>query len=199
MRYAKTDSRRLLAAALVVLASGATAQTAQELIDLDMTIAVEKRNAELAKLRQEQSGPPSRPLVTADPPKPRPEEQFHVRGVYGPVDALRALVSYLDSVPVELSLAPNGERDLAGWRLSSLDTRRLVFERTVLGPPPKGKRANAAQPEWITERVSLPIRVQALPAAPAPFPVVAPTGNATPYIPMPLPAGVVPMVPGKPQ
>ena len=95
---------------LVLLSSGlALAQSAQDAIELDKELALAKRRAELADLKKKAEPAPSsvssRPLI-AQEIKPVAEEQFLVRAIYGPTNALRALVAYRDTLPVELSMRP---------------------------------------------------------------------------------------------
>ena len=183
----------------------AVAQTAQEIIDLDHEVAVEKRKTELAKLRRERDQGAgvvaTRPLIAPEV-KPAVEEQFTVRAIYGPTNSLRALVAYRDTLPVELSMRGGGEREIAGWKLSALDTRQLVLERRVpvvpkSAPSRKQQAAGQSEPQYNTERVVIPIRMQAL-ATQAPPAVISPAGPqigpSTMYTPTPLPAGVMPVI-----
>jgi hypothetical protein len=155
---------------VLLLAAPAAAQTVQEMIELDRQLALQKRKAELAeaKRRTEALAPaPARPLVAPEPR--RPEDDFQVRGVFGPLDNLSALVSYRGDVPVVLGRAAPTQT-LGGWSLATLSPQQIVLER------PRGKATrdrNGVVTEGM-ERIVVPVRLNPLPAGdmkgPSPLP-----------------------------
>lgn len=149
-----------IALLLTAIAYDATAQTVQEMIELDRQIAVQKRKAELAEAKRRTDAVelrPSRPLVAPEPR--RPEEDFQVRGVYGPLTNLVALVSHRGDVPVALGMAPPHAQTLAGWSITSMTPEAIVLER-----PTRSARASVKASAAATERMVLPVRLTALPS-----------------------------------
>jgi hypothetical protein len=156
---------------LLVLAGPAAAQSVQEMIELDRQLALQKRKAELAeaKRRTEALAPsPARPLVAPEPR--RPEDDFQVRGVFGPLDNLSALVSYRGDVPVVLGRAASTQT-VGGWSLATLSPQQIVLER------PRGKATRDRNGTLVEgmERIVVPVRLNPLPAAgdmkgPSPLP-----------------------------
>jgi hypothetical protein len=145
------------------VATPALAQSVQELIDLDRQLAVQKRKAELAeaKRRTDSVDPrPSRPLVSPEPR--RPEDDFQVRGVFGPLDNLTALVSYKGDVPVVLGRsAPT--QTVGGWSVASMSPQQIVLERPAASRQ-AAKDKHGALIENM-ERIVLPVRLNPLPTA----------------------------------
>jgi hypothetical protein len=157
------------------LFGSAAAQSAADLIDLDRQIALERRKQELQRLRDANRppAPPPAPLVASEKQR-SVDDDFRVIAVYGPTNALRALVSYRSDPPVELSMA--GVREVGGWRLMSLNTQSIELQQI-----------GSAQ-----QRAFLPMRFSAPPATPT-MAATTPSGP-TSYLPMPLPAAVTPSV-----
>lgn len=177
-------SLSVLLALLIV--SPAMAQSVQELIDLDRQLAVQKRKAELAeaKRRTEALDPrPSRPLVQPEPR--RPEDDFQVRGVFGPLDNLTALVSYRGDVPVVLGRSASTQT-IGGWSVASMSPQQIVLER-----PARGRIARDGQGAVVEnmERIVLPVRLNPLPTAaemkgPTPLPGQGPQVFGAPISPV---------------
>lgn len=174
---------------LLAMAPLAGAQSVQELIELDRQLAVQKRKAELAEAKRRTEAVdtrPSKPLVAPEPR--RPEDDFQVRGVFGPVDNLAALVSYRGDVPVVLGSAPHHVQSVGGWSLAGMSPQQIVLER-----PAKGavaiKRSNGASGEGTVDRIVLPVRLNPLPTAgdlksPTPLPSQGPPVFGAPISPV---------------
>lgn len=177
-----------IASLLACFALHASAQTVQEMIDLDRQIAVQKRKADLAEAKRRTDAVeirPSRPLVAPEPR--RPEEDFQVRGVYGPLTNLVALVSYRGDVPVAIGMAPPQAQALAGWSVASMTPEAIVLERPTRTRKSVG--ATSSETGGSTERIVLPVRLTALPSAadmrgPTPLPQQGPQIFGAPISPV---------------
>lgn len=174
---------------LLSMAPLAAAQSVQELIELDRQLAVQKRKAELAEAKRRTEAVdtrPSKPLVAPEPR--RPEDDFQVRGVFGPVDNLAALVSYRGDVPVVLGSAPHHVQGVGGWTLAGMSPQQIVLERPAKSVMAM-KRSNGASGEGPVDRIVLPVRLNPLPTAgdmksPSPLPSQGPPVFGAPISPV---------------
>lgn len=207
MHAATRKSTLLVAFACGTFAYGASAfgQAAQQAIDLDKDIALAKRLAELAELKRK-AEPPTPPISPARMASsmgitPAAEEPFAVRAIYGPTTALRALVSHRDALPVELSMRPGGEREIAGWRLSAVTTHAVVLERraSAASAPGPSKQLPSSEAGATSERLVVPFRMQSLMPITAASPVPVTVGNSQTYSPTALPATIVPVLAPRPE
>jgi len=164
------------------------AQSVQELIELDRQLAVQKRKAELAEAKRRTEAVDSRPAKPLIAPEPRrPEDDFQVRGVFGPIDNLAALVSYRGDVPVVLGSAPHHVQSVGGWSVAAMSPQQIVLER-----PAKGANAGRSKSGSLTEpvdRIVLPVRLNPLPTAgdmkgPSPLPAQGPPVFGAPISPV---------------
>ena len=164
------------------------AQSVQELIELDRQLAVQKRKAELAEAKRRTEAVdtrPARPLVSPEPR--RPEDDFQVRGVFGPIDNLAALVSYRGDVPVVLGSAPHQVQSVGGWSVAAMSPQQIVLERPASSAnAAKSKGGAIAGP---MDRIVLPVRLNPLPAAvdmksPSPLPGQGPPVFGAPISPV---------------
>lgn len=170
-----------------LLATTASAQSVQELIDLDRQLALQKRKAELAeaKRRTETVAPaPARPLVSPEPR--RPEDDFQVRGVFGPLDNLTALVSYRGDVPVVLGRSSYPVQSIGGWSVASMSPQQIVLERPRGNRTVRSKNGEIAEP---MERIVLPVRLNPISTAgdmksPSPLPGQGPQVFGAPISPV---------------
>lgn len=173
----------------LLFAPFAGAQSVQELIELDRQLAVQKRKAELAEAKRRTEAVdarPSRPLVAPEPR--RPEDDFQVRGVFGPVDNLAALVSYRGDVPVVLGSAPHHVQSVGGWSLAALSPQQIVLERPAKNAA-AAKARNGANGDAPVDRIVLPVRLNPLPTAgdmksPSPLPTQGPPVFGAPISPV---------------
>lgn len=174
---------------LLSMAPLAAAQSVQELIELDRQLAVQKRKAELAEAKRRTEAVdtrPSKPLVAPEPR--RPEDDFQVRGVFGPVDNLAALVSYRGDVPVVLGSAPHHVQSVGGWTLAGMSPQQIVLERPARSAVTM-KRSNGASGEGPVDRIVLPVRLNPLPTmgdmkSPSPLPSQGPPIFGAPISPV---------------
>lgn len=165
-----------------------TAQSVQELIELDRQLAVQKRKAELAEAKRRTEAVdirPAKPLVAPEPR--RPEDDFQVRGVFGPIDNLAALVSYRGDVPVVVGSAPHHVQSVGGWSVAAMSPQQIVLERPARGmSATKSKGGAIAEP---MDRIVLPVRLNPLPTAgdmksPSPLPGQGPPVFGAPISPV---------------
>ena len=180
------DKSALLYVLFTTLAPSTPAQTVQEVIELDRQIAVQKRKADLAEAKRRFEAVEQRPIRPLVAPEPRrPEEDFQVRGVYGPLTNLVALVSYRGDIPVALGMAPPHAQALAGWSIASMTPEAIVLERL----PPTARSSSARTSLASTERLVLPVRLTALPSTadmkgPLPLPQQGPQIFGAPISPV---------------
>lgn len=171
----------------LMIATPAMAQSVQELIDLDRQLAVQKRKAELAEAKRRTdavSPSPSRPLVSPEPR--RPEDDFQVRGVFGPLDNLTALVSYRGDVPIVLGKSTHQVQSIGGWSVASMSPQQIVLERPR---NIKTAKANSGATVEHMERIVLPVRLNPLATAgdmkgPSPLPNQGPQVFGAPISPV---------------
>lgn len=172
----------------LLLSPPALSQSVHELIELDRQLAIQKRKAELAEAKRRTEAVdvrPSKPLVAPEPR--RPEDDFQVKGVFGPVDNLAALVSYRGDVPVVMGSAPHHVQTIGGWSVVSMSPQQIVLER-----PAKNERAvrtRAGDVAATMDRVVLPVRLNPLPTAadmkgPSPLPAQGPQVFGAPISPV---------------
>lgn len=164
------------------------AQSVQELIELDRQLAVQKRKAELAEAKRRTEAVDTRPAKPLIAPEPRrPEDDFQVRGVFGPVDNLAALVSYRGDVPVVLGSAPHHVQSVGGWSVAAMSPQQIVLERPAKATnTAKSKDGAIAGP---MDRIVLPVRLNPLPTAgdmkgPSPLPTQGPPVFGAPISPV---------------
>jgi len=175
----------------LLLAAPVAAQSVQELIELDRQLAVQKRKAELAEAKRRTEAVdtrPSKPLVAPEPR--RPEDDFQVRGVFGPIDNLAALVSYRGDVPIVLGSAPHHVQSVGGWSVAAMSPQQIVLERPAKGTKTakavKDKDGVIVEP---MDRIVLPVRLNPLPTAgdmksPTPLPTQGPPVFGAPISPV---------------
>ncbi len=81
-----------------------------------------------------------------------------MRGVFGPVDNLAALVSYRGDVPVVLGSAPHHVQSVGGWSLACASPQQIVLERPAVSAVAV-KKGSGANGEGPVDRIVLPVRL----------------------------------------